>query len=1043
MGGTFNWPPSGGGVPAFTNLAGFPSASGAGNGALAIALDTNIIYESNGSSWIVVAGPADVLSVGTIDSVTASANGASDSANQLIMQSASATVPGLVNNTTQTFSGNKTFSGTISASNLSGTNTGDLTLATVGSTPSALAASLSGQVLTLQPADGTHPGLITALAQTLGGTKTFTSPVLLSDGSVSAPGIAFSAEANTGLFRTGTNDVAFAVGGLYAWEAIKSGSNVNIGFGPSGTATNAGAQPVSFISSNNSPQYFTFSNLSAGTSSSTIFNIGNGAGSNYTTVENWANTTSGYLAGGSALFASPNQTQLNIGSEYAAGYITFNVGGRTLATEAMRLSTTSLTLNKGWGILNFSGSSSGVVTIQPQAAAGTFNFNLPTTAGTSGQALLSGGGSASPMTWGNVLTNPMTTLGDIIYENATPVPARLAGNTSATLSVLTQTGTGSVSAAPVWTSSTGTGNVVLASAPTLTSPVVGTQAQGDGSTKAASTSYVDVAVANAVAGVNPAVAVQAATTAASDTSGFTYANGVSGIGATFTGSVNTAVVIDGYTFTALGQRLLVKNDTQSPSGAFNGIYYVTQVQTGILAPIFTRALDYDQPSDINNTGAIPVINGTANGTTSWVQTAQIVTVGTTPLIFAQFTKNPANYLLAANNLSDVSTKATAFNNVSPMTTKGDLIGYSTTNIRVPVGSNGQFVGADSTATAGYSWQNPINWQNQLINGAFDYWQTGITFVVTATGGGTPTATYGYAADQWYINNILGGGTVEGAISIQQQAGVTNGSQFRLQSKITTAPTGTGIQNGNEIYQVLSNKASLPLYGQTASFSVLVRGLNNVSQVGVQFYYATTEAKLTTAIGSEILTTVNGSTFTACTINGQALGTSQTVNGVIGVRIRPTAVSSGNLYDLNNGLEIEQAMLNLGPVAMPFTRKYNDPSQELASCQYFFEKNYDVTTAPGSSPVGGTELAIRGGLTTAAHLFRITGSYKVPKRVAPTMTFYSPTTGTAGQVRDLNSSVDIAATNVSPNSTGWGVEATTSGSTTVIWASVMFLADARI
>ena len=45
---------------------------------------------------------------------------------------------------------------------------------------------------------------------------------------------------------------------------------------------------------------------------------------------------------------------------------------------------------------------------------------------------------------------PLTTLGDILYENATPAPARLAGNTTATRKFLRQTGTGSVSAAPAW-----------------------------------------------------------------------------------------------------------------------------------------------------------------------------------------------------------------------------------------------------------------------------------------------------------------------------------------------------------------------------------------------------------------------------------------------------------------------------------------------------------------------------------------------------------------------------------------------------------------
>lgn len=60
---------------------------------------------------------------------------------------------------------------------LSGTNTGDVTLAAVGATPNGNAASLSGQVLTLQPADGTNPGVITAGTQTFGGAKTFNSDV--------------------------------------------------------------------------------------------------------------------------------------------------------------------------------------------------------------------------------------------------------------------------------------------------------------------------------------------------------------------------------------------------------------------------------------------------------------------------------------------------------------------------------------------------------------------------------------------------------------------------------------------------------------------------------------------------------------------------------------------------------------------------------------------------------------------------------------------------------------------------------------------------
>ena len=46
--------------------------------------------------------------------------------------------------------------------------------------------------------------------------------------------------------------------------------------------------------------------------------------------------------------------------------------------------------------------------------------------------------------------DPMTTLGDTMYEDATPAPARLPGNTTAIRKFLRQTGTGTISAVPTW-----------------------------------------------------------------------------------------------------------------------------------------------------------------------------------------------------------------------------------------------------------------------------------------------------------------------------------------------------------------------------------------------------------------------------------------------------------------------------------------------------------------------------------------------------------------------------------------------------------------
>ena len=74
----------------------------------------------------------------------------------------------------------------------------------------------------------------------------------------------------------------------------------------------------------------------------------------------------------------------------------------------------------GSGSLGLVGVSSGTVSISTQAAAGTYNFNLPTTAGSSGYFLTSAGGGATAMTW----TDPTT----LSVSTATNLAGGAAGN---------------------------------------------------------------------------------------------------------------------------------------------------------------------------------------------------------------------------------------------------------------------------------------------------------------------------------------------------------------------------------------------------------------------------------------------------------------------------------------------------------------------------------------------------------------------------------------------------------------------------------------
>ncbi len=352
--------------------------------------------------------------------------------------------------------------------------------------------------------------------------------------------------------------------------------------------------------------------------------------------------------------------------------------------------------------------------------------------------------------------SPVTLLGDLIYGSGAATNARLAGNITTTKLFLSQTGTSTISAAPGWNA------ITLSDLPVLTGYIsgAGTVAATDtilqaiqklngndglnlklaGGTMtgvinmgsfnitalldpttaqmAATKNYVD----SVVSGITPITACYAGSTA--NIVG-TYANGASGVGATFTITATGAFSIDG-TSPGSAARILLKDQT---TGFQNGVYTVTTVGSGGVSPVLTRATDYDQPAEINAGKLVPILNGTVNANSSYLQTATITTVGTDALVFSLWTANPANFLLKANNLSDVANVVTSFNNISGMTTLGDILygGASGTRTRLAgnVSATKQFLIQTGTGavSAAPSWGSiaagdvPTLNQNTLGNAA--------------------------------------------------------------------------------------------------------------------------------------------------------------------------------------------------------------------------------------------------------------------------------------------------------------------------------------
>lgn len=95
---SFNWPPIGGtaNIPTYANFAALPATATDGSAAITLDSDSLYIFNLGSHTWILAGGTGVPLSVGTINSQTKSANGAVFAANQLVMQTATATIPGLV-----------------------------------------------------------------------------------------------------------------------------------------------------------------------------------------------------------------------------------------------------------------------------------------------------------------------------------------------------------------------------------------------------------------------------------------------------------------------------------------------------------------------------------------------------------------------------------------------------------------------------------------------------------------------------------------------------------------------------------------------------------------------------------------------------------------------------------------------------------------------------------------------------------------------------------------------------------------------------------
>lgn len=397
---------------------------------------------------------------------------------------------------------------------------------------------------------------------------------------------------------------------------------------------------------------------------------------------------------------------------------------------------------------------------------------------------------------------------------------------------------------------------------------------------------------------------------------------------------------------------------------------------------FQRAIDIDAGGNTTFAGTVAITGSVASKITIGMPASNTPYNLTLPV-----SQGSTSWVL--QNSDGAGTLVWASVVTNPMTATGDIIVGSGSGVanRLAIGSNGFSLFVDPSAPNNISWQPNVIYKNRLVNAGLDYWQaaasgSNLTLVNVFTSQYT-------TADQFWIINPTVGSVV---MKIDQQIPVLIGSKFG--AKIAFSSYGSAPTPNDSTWfsgQMLSNLASSEFFGRKASVGIQIKSVNTETAANVAIITNTSETIAGYTVIASATVTINSATFTNVSLSNVNVGTAHGTAGIVGIKFSSQTVSSGSLVMNPSGLIFEQPVFNLGPVVMPFARQYSDTMAEFNSCLYFYEKSYDVGTAPGTITSTGATC-----YTYAAALPTYTTQFSVPKRTTPACSGYSPRSGAVGK-----------------------------------------------
>ena len=305
-------------------------------------------------------------------------------------------------------------------------------------------------------------------------------------------------------------------------------------------------------------------------------------------------------------------------------------------------------------------------------------------------------------------------------------------------------------------------------------------------------------------------------------------------------------------------------------------------------------------------------------------------------------------------------------------------------------------------------------KNYVINGNFDVWQRGSSFDQIDS----------FGPDRWRVWNS--GATVSFTRQefIIGQNEVPNDPKYYIHIDCTVADDGVGLIQPIENVRILSNKTvTLSFWAKADSNRTLYTRLDQSFGSGgsTDVLGVDTKNHAITTSWQKFTHTVN-----IPSISGKLIGSGDYLTLVM-------ANPNNEIFSM----DIAQIQLEEGNVATNFELRHI--RDEIALCQRYYEKSYNIDTPPGA--VAGGTMWLNGAYADP-YLAMISMQFKVEKRIAPSVTIYSPT-GVINRVQ--SHSGDLTVSSIADIGThGIGrVYTSNTSSVSQSWRACHYVADAEL